>query len=539
MPSRARPGGTRRSVPAVVAGALVLVAFSVSLSSVDRTRFNDEELWQHRSQQFATGLVTGDPHRLTAYDVELDTTSTSLTMPGIPTLWVGSAVILAECAADRAQASWSGCVQDSDGPDLPHVHLAMALLGASLVAMLWLVGRRLLGAGTAFLACFLIATEPFLATLRTMFHTDSLVMSFSLIGFVALCRALELAGRERNPVALGALAGVALAAAALTKLSAVAVLPALVVCVAWAGARAWRRQAGPAGDRLRGLMRSRLPAVVAAGVGAGLITVVVAWPALVVDPARQLGALRSSALLADEGHRQFFRGAVTMAPPWYYYLWVVAYRLTPWSFLALLAIPATLVARRIDTRWWLFGLFTASQLLVIAASAKKFDRYATAMIAGCLILTAVSIDLLVGDLVRDRLRNRPPRVAAAACVAGVIALWGHALMVADRDLTYFNPVVGGLESASGQLMVNWGEERSVADDWLDERFGESGYVLCNVRLLGMICPPGTGPRVAVTYLSNTQRGLLTIPPEAQDSWTPIGSHRLDGVELIRFWQETG
>lgn len=290
-------------------------------------------------------------------------------------------------------------------------------------------------------------------------------------------------------------------------------------------------------NRIRGLLKSRLTAVLVACMVAGLITVAVAWPALAVDPARQFGALRSSALLADEGHIQFFRGAVTMSPPWYYYLWVLAYRLTPWSFLGLITIPATLVARRIDTRWLLFGVVSASQLLVLGASAKKFDRYGAALVAGCLILIAISTDLLVGDRVRRWARGRPAAIIGAVCTMVVIALCGYILLIADRDLTYFNPVVGGLESASGELMVSWGEERFVADDWLDDHFAEGGYTLCKVRVLGVICPSGEGPRVAVTYISNTQRGLLVIPPEAKDRWTQIGSHQIDGVEMVQFWQE--
>ena len=527
----------RRRAGAIVACLLFLIAASGSLVTANRTNYNDEVLWQERSQQFATGLITGDARLLTAYNVNFDTTSASITMPGIPTLWVGSGVIIAECATSDTPVSLGECVKQSSGPSLPNAHRAMALFGAASVALLWLVSRRLLGSMTAFLACLLVATEPFLATLRTMFHTDSLVMSFSLIGFVALCRALELAGKEHNRVALGALAGVTLAGAALTKLSAAAVVPALVVCVTWAAVRVWLKQSGSMRTRIRGLLNSHLTAVLGACLVAGLITVVVAWPALAVDPTRQLGALRSSALLADEGHIQFFRGAVTRSPPWYYYLWVLAYRLPPWSFLGLLAIPGTLVARRVDSRWLLFGVFSASQLLIIGASAKKFDRYGAALVAGCLVLIAISIDLLVGDRVRRWARNRPAAITGAVCTTVVIALWGHVLLVAPRDITYFNPLVGGLRSASGQLMVSWGEERFVADDWLDDHFGDGGYTLCKVRVLGVICPPGKGPRVAVTYISNTQRGLLVIPPEEKDRWTQIGSHQIDGVEMVQFWQE--
>ncbi|HBX10692.1 MAG TPA: hypothetical protein DEG13_13055 [Candidatus Microthrix parvicella] len=86
-------------------------------------------------------------------------------------------------------------------------------------------------------------------------------------------------------------------------------------------------------------------------------------------------------------------------------------------------------------------------------------------------------------------------------------------------------------------MVSWGEERFVANDWLDERFGTDNYVLCNVRVLGVICPPGEGPHVAVTYLSNTQRDMLVIPPRSRSSWSQIGSHKIGDVEMIQFWEE--
>lgn len=229
-----------RRVGAIVALALFLIALSGSLITANRTTYNGEALWQARSQQFATGLVTGDASRLTAYDVNFDTTAECLTMPGIPTLWVGSTVLIAECALDDTAMSLTTCVEKSNGPTIANAHRAMAILGAGLIALLWLVSRRLLGTMTALLASLLIATEPFLTALRTTFHTDSQVMLFSLIGFVALCRALELVGKERIPVGMGALAGVTLGCAALTKLSAAALVPALAVCVLWAGVRAWQ-----------------------------------------------------------------------------------------------------------------------------------------------------------------------------------------------------------------------------------------------------------------------------------------------------------
>ena len=154
-----------------------------------------------------------------------------------------------------------------------------------------------------------------------------------------------------------------------------------------------------------------------------------------------------------------------------------------------------------------------------------------------MVLIAISTDLLVGDHVRRLIRSQPAALSAAVCSVAVIVLWGHILVVADRDFTYFNPMVGGLNSASGDLMVSWGEERFVANDWLDERFGTDNYVLCNVRVLGVICPPGEGPHVAVTYLSNTQRDMLVIPPRSRSSWSQIGSHKIGDVEMIQFWEE--
>ena len=528
------PGGGRAT--AAVACGLFLIAFVGSLATADRSRYNDEELWQQRSQQFVTGLLAGDAARMTAYDVEKESTATSITMPGVPTMWVGSAVILAECSKGERATSFRACVEQSSGPSLPNVHRVMALLGAALVSVLWLISRRLLGPLAAFLACFLIATEPFLATLRTMFHTDSLVMSFSLIGFVALCRALEFIGEERHRVALAAGAGVSLSCAALTKLSAAAVVPALVLCVAWAGVRSWRRSSGSHRARMRSLVRSPMTTVLLVCFGCALLTAALLWPALVIDPARQLGALRSSAQLSGAGHNQFFRGSVTRSPPWYFYPWVVAFRLTPWSFLGLLTIPAVVVARRIDTRWWLFLAFTASQLLVIGVSAKKLDRYGAGLVAGCLVLVAISVDSLFGAQIRNLVRTRPIGVAAVSTVA-VLAVSGHFLAVAARGFASFNPTLRRLPAASRPLMVSWGEARFVADDWLAERVGDTNSSFCTVKGSRIECPPGDGPHFVVTFIANTQRGRYSIPPEVADSWELVDSYTIDDVDMIQFWKQ--
>lgn len=216
----------RRRAGAIVAYLLFLIAASGSLVTANRTNYNDEVLWQERSQQFATGLITGDARLLTAYNVNFDTTSASITMPGIPTLWVGSGVIIAECATSDTPVSLGECVKQSSGPSLPNAHRAMALFGAASVAPV--AGESSAPGLDDRVPCLPSGcnkNRSWQPSAPIVFHTDSLVMSFSLIGFVALCRALESwQARNTTEVALGALAGVTLAGAALTKLSAAAVV---------------------------------------------------------------------------------------------------------------------------------------------------------------------------------------------------------------------------------------------------------------------------------------------------------------------------
>lgn len=533
------PGVARRTPPVRMGllgfGLLLfVVSFAGALRTADRSRYTDEFLWQARSQQFASGLVNGRPSEMTAYSVTEADASTSITMPGVPTMWVGTSVIFAECAVDRS-GGFRQCVEGSEGPSLPHAHRAMAAFGAALIVALWALSRRLIGSQVAGVAAALMATAPFLTTLRTMFHTDSLVMAFSLIGFVALCRCLELVKSERRPLLMAAVAGLALAASMLTKLSAVAIVPAVAGVVCWAAVRTWRQlpKVDVASVRFRQLVASPLAKSVAVVIVVAVGTVLVFWPALWADPSRQVAALRSSAQLSGAGHDQFFRGEITTAPPWYFFGWVVAFRVTPWVFVGLVLIPLVAIARRADPRWWIFVGFCAAQVLVLGMSAKKFDRYGAALVAGVIILVVVSADLLLGERLRAWGNHR---LRSLAWAAFVLVLVVHSQAVAGRGFAYFNPAVGGLEAASSQMMVSWGEARFVSDDWLERRYGDEPYVVCRVKAGQMDCPEGPGSKVFVTYVGNTQRGAQVMPNAASPPWTKVDTYVLDDVEMIQFWE---
>jgi hypothetical protein len=523
---------------------LVLLSLLGSLQTAARSTQIDETLWAGRSRQFATGLVTGQPRLMTAFPVNDADTGKSITMPGVTTMWVGTGVLLYECVVrDPAPDALQACVKDRERPDRRSVHIVMALLNALLLLGLWQLCRKPFGEMAAGIGAVLIAGEPFLAALNGMFHTDAFIAYLSMIAYVALCRSLSLFGKEEEPSRFAGLAGVAFGLAILTKLTAVGLVPAAAVCVGWALFKEWGNPTAPKRlvKRFVALLRGPTARRVFIGVAVAMVTFFALWPGMVADPARQVGALRSSAKLAELGHGQFFRGRYSSDPPWYFSFYVLGFRMTPWSFLGLCLIPLPLLLRRVDRRWLLIATFIASQSLLLGLSAKKIDRYSAVLLVGIAFLIGVSFDLVFGYWARSKFRRTSiVWIVPLALVLGTGLVY-HTIQSGQRASIYYNEALGGLSEAEGQVLVTWSGEPFEAKEWLDKRYeGDSSrYVQCQPSFWGdeLSCPetePGQD-RVYVETISDRQLGRRLIPAREKDLWSRVDSYNVDGVEILTYW----
>ncbi len=452
----------KRWVPFVLVGVAAAVPRLVTAGNFETI---DEPGWLVRSELFAAALTGGDPASMTVIDDK------AATMPGITTMWVGTLAKglfalggILGLVPDGTSFVWS-----TQGVAVAQGTMAVAT--AALVGLTsWFAARwASWRVGIAF--GLLLATEPFWVAHGAVLHTDELLALFGIGGLLALAIALGVPRpggtdpspreAERIPIGWTVAAGVLLACAALTKLSGLVWGVTAGLIVAWAAVGLVRVR-----DRTVPWWQACRPLLAPLGIGvvAGLVTVAVLYPAVVVDPVEQWNQLFRSARLGGLPRRTFFMGEIVQPPPASFYAWTLPWRTTPWALAVLVVgIPVALV--RGATRWralvMVVSVVPATVLLTIADA--KYDRYglmilAPLLLAGCLALQPRSAQVPAGHLGRRPWFRFERPAWLAAGFAGVF----FAASVAPWGLLYFNPVLGGGSAAQSRIPVGWYEESNTA-----------------------------------------------------------------------------
>jgi 4-amino-4-deoxy-L-arabinose transferase-like glycosyltransferase len=179
---------------------------------------DEVNFWLQRSEAFLKAIQSGN-YAATAL----------ASHPGVTTMWLGSAGIVL-----RHMLLATGLLADESFSTrlallrLPVVltHVLGLLLGYRLL-------RRLLPAGTAALAAFLWAVDPFVIGYSRLLHVDALAGTFATLSLLAACLYWYHTPRLATLVLSGLCAGLAI----LSKSPALALLPV----VGLAALAAWRR----------------------------------------------------------------------------------------------------------------------------------------------------------------------------------------------------------------------------------------------------------------------------------------------------------
>jgi hypothetical protein len=452
-------------LPAVGIALLALVPRCLTAGRFETT---DEVLWMQRSLDFSDALFRFDPAAASA------TTGPLSTMPGVTTMWLGTAARAIRWAAARFGLVDGSAAFTASPLGLHLAQLAMAFATSALIGIVVLLAWRWSAPAAALTAGVLLATEPFLVAHGAVLHTDALTGLFGAAGVLALLLALEIpdstAGRPRLLAALG---GVLLAGSFLTKLSGLSLLPGLALVVGAAMAddarRGWR-----SGRSLADTLRQRSSLLVLCGVAA--VAASLSWPALWADPVRQLRFLRQSAGQGRMPHATFFLGRITSTPGPLFYAVATPLRMTPWFLLgSLVLIPVALALGR-RRHAVILLVSSASVVAVLSAAARQMDRY----ILTTLPLVALACGLGLEAVVARTRRwfDDTPRLALAVGLAATALLMVHAVWIAPWGLAYFNPLLGGSRVAEKAILVGWGEGLELAGDWIREREAPS----CNVTI---------------------------------------------------------
>lgn len=460
------------------AGLVFVLALLPRLYALGSFLTIDEVKWAEGAAQFLLALHSG---RLAETYWHFH--------PGITITWGSALALWAACAG---QADLAGCaaarVENLAGT-IGWLRLSPVLLTSLGVAGVYLFGRRLAGETWALLAALLLAFDPFFMAHSRILNGDAgaaILMFLSLLSFLNfLLRPLPRFAFYLQPSLL--LSAFFAGLAWLTKLPS----PLIGLFVAGLGLlallRAWQRYGPPAARRWL--------LALAAWFAVAAVTFFLLWPAMWVAPLQTLRLMAADSFSVGEvgsGHDTFFLGQVVADPGPWFYPYVVAFRLTPVVMVGLLVALGWLIGRLIgkkppppapsrpelrgtgspkvregerhDTGGetlfpWLLLAFGVFVILLANVSPKKLDRYVMSVIPPLVFLAAFGYVNLARAM---QARYQPPALDGLVILQLIFAIFA-----APYFLTYYNPLLGGVGRAVGQIPVGWGEGLERAAEYLN------------------------------------------------------------------------
>lgn len=422
---------------------------------------SDEEKWVARSHAFLHAIEQGD------YAATNQTGH-----PGVTTMWAGSlGILLSRVLVD--QGIIAPYTPQSDLHMLLLLRLPVAFITSLCVALVYLLLRVLLNKYLALIAALLIATNPFLVGHSQLLHVDALLTAFMTVALLAAMVAFRLdvspapsdgdGGEGAAPPlrwwAL-VLAGVASGLAFLTKSPSALLIPMMGVIVL-------------AGYHRSPTHAARLLSALAVWGAVALGTWVALWPAAWDNlPAAVMAIInevaRNGAIPHNNGN--FFLGQPVADPGPRFYPLALVLRLTPWALVGIVTLALRIIDR--PTRavgpgggWlWVVLLFVLLFLLPMSVLSKKFDRYALPIFPMLDIVAVIGLAGLwhaVHSRLGGALTTLPHRLQSAlpATLATTLcaASTGYVLWYHPYELAFYNPLLGGAESAVRTLLVGRGE----------------------------------------------------------------------------------
>ncbi len=402
---------------------------------------------------------------------------------------------------------------------LATARLPNLLLGALLVAAVYVWSRRLWGPGAACLGMALAAFDPNLLAHSSLLTTD---LGNALFTFLALYLVWEHA-QEPSLARLGGM-GVAMGLALVTKLSAIA-LPAIlgVVVLGWVLAGgSFPPLARAAGSRLgRRLGEAALSLLIACAVAA-----------LMIPPAYFFGdmsywwkGVRAVLLHSEMGHRAFFLGEYGSGG-WPSYFLVAFLIKTPVGSMLLILAGLIFVraGRPLALRDALFVVLPALLLFGLASLSRINIGLRHVLPIYPLLFVAAS---RAATFRFRRAWLAPALLTLALAWTAIASLW-----IAPHQLAYFNELVGG--PRNGHLYLNdsnidWGQDLKGLARYLESRGSGEIYLAYSGN-----APPGA---YGIRYQPLPSWGAVVAPPDdvvprnAPRHLLAISTFTLMGVKL--------
>ncbi|MFN2124765.1 MAG: glycosyltransferase family 39 protein [Candidatus Promineifilaceae bacterium] len=450
--------------PLLISILLFAVALGLRLLALNRYVTPDELIWVYRTILFREAVRAGDwANTLVAGH------------PGVTTTWLGSAALSLQLAFQpAAQEAYNWITHLAYlTPDnmAAYRHLAVfldsgrtavALVNSlGIVAVFWLV-RELLNDRVALVAALILALDPFIAGLSSLFHVDALLMTWSILSLLTLALGIGLGQKEQNGRRRTLrlfLSGSAAALAVLSKSPGLVLLPTAALGIL---SLLWRERDVSFGRRFARVIGWGL--IWLAGF---LLLLFLLFPALWAAPGQVLSTTGGNAgrHIEEALRPTFFLGEVAFDHGLIFYPTALLWRLSPLIIGGLVLLLVYLIRKPCmrGNELYLILLLIFWVLLFGAAitfAAKKFDRYLLPIIPALAILAAVA---LAGR-----------REEGSRFIKGLIGILivAQVLMLAASFpylLSAYNPLIGGPYTAQYVMPLGWGESVSAAGAWLAEQ----------------------------------------------------------------------
>jgi 4-amino-4-deoxy-L-arabinose transferase-like glycosyltransferase len=445
-------------------GLLVLLLAAIAvprMAALGRFVTADEPTWGKRAASFYFALTERD------YAATYQTGH-----PGVTTMWAGAAAYALRFPKYQNVGQLS--IGDSKLFDLFQRHginplelLATARLLIAVTVTLTLFAsfffaRQIIGMWTALLGFFLIAFEPMDVAHSRLLHTNGLVSAFTFFSLLTFIYYL----RKRKLYALllsGGAAGLGFA----TVTPGFVLVPAIIVLNVL-DLSSYRTAEGRLDLKRFGM---NVIAPLAIWGATSLMVLFLIWPAMWVDPAGTFTKMVNFTLNATEGGSggaEFVAAYNSEYDPsakyFYFYPLTYLWRSTPIVLAGLLLAGVILISRRrkrIDANVlrniYDLLIFVVVFTLVMSLGTKKFDRYYLPVYLAFDLVAALGWLLSAEWLVEKFKRLRRVHLTV---VAGVLMILAQIVPVVQNYpyyLTYYNPLLGGLNNAPQAMMVGWGE----------------------------------------------------------------------------------
>jgi len=485
----------------IVVGAIFLLALAVRLPQLGAFFTADEFLWVDRSRNFLGGLLSPDFACLLPQEDQTNAVpgrGLQCTLrtghPGVITMWTGALGLWLQwlTGPEADSSSLLAFVERlPTNPVAPEtiapVRLPTAVLTSLFVGLFYLLLTRLFKADTALLAALLLALNPFHVALSRVLHHDALSTIFMIISALSAIIYFGVDRRRRWLILAGGMAGLTM----LTKSTGFFLIPYTGLLALWSLAARWARA------------EVRFLPALRATIGEGLIwlgltvfTFWAVWPAMWVIPLQVLNTIYTIGFkYASGGHAKgvLFFGQVFQDPGPFFYPVTWLFRTNFWAMLGALAAAGLAVGalrrrsspqlrlkgwldklspRGFDDRTGLLlwvGAFLFFFSLAMILGEKKQDRYLLPVYPMLDLVAAVG---LLALLKRIPLFQRPqvqPHLRRAWLMAVVMVNLALLLPRYPYYFTSYNPLLGGLKTASRVITVGWGEGLNLAAAYLNAK----------------------------------------------------------------------